>query len=63
MDQGLIQVVCEFPGGTQSVGSSQQTQDIEHMLDQCWASLVDVEPTLVQHSSDVSCLLHGKMEK
>ena len=27
------------------------------MLDQCWASVVDVGPTLVQHSVDVSCLL------
>ena len=27
------------------------------MLDQCWASVVDGGPTLVQHWVDVSCLL------
>ena len=36
---------------------SQQTQDIEPMLDQCWADVVDDGPALNQHCFNVSCLL------
>ena len=36
---------------------SQQTQDIEQMLSQCWASVYDVAPTLTQHWFSVSCFL------
>ena len=35
----------------------QQTRDIDKMLDQCWASVVDGGPTLVQHLFNVACLL------
>ena len=35
---------------------SQQTRDIDLMLDQCWATVYDAGPTLVQHWVDVSCL-------
>ena len=40
-----------------NVLTSQQTRDIHPMLHQCWASVVDGEPTLVQHWVRVSCLL------
>ena len=36
---------------------TQQTQDIDPMLVQCWASVVDGGPTLDQHWVDVLCLL------
>ena len=36
---------------------SQQARDIDTMLDQCWASVVDGGPTLVKHWVDISCLL------
>ena len=36
---------------------SQQTRDIDPMLCQCWASVVDGGPTLAQHWVDVPCLL------
>ena len=35
---------------------SQQTRDIDPKLDQCWATVYDAGPTLVQHWGDVSCL-------
>ena len=35
---------------------SQQTQDIDPMLDQCCATVYDAGSTLVQHWVDVSCL-------
>ena len=35
----------------------QQTPDIEQMLVQCWADVVDGGPTLNQHWFNVSCLL------
>ena len=37
--------------------TTQQTRDIDRMLDQCCASVVDAGTTLVQHSVDVLCLL------
>ena len=36
---------------------TQQTRDIEPMLVQCWASVVDDGPALNQHWVNVSCLL------
>ena len=33
-----------------------QARDIDSMLGQCWASVYDAGPTLVQHWVDVSCL-------
>ena len=36
---------------------SQQTRDIEPMLGQCWADVLDVGPTLIQLCFNVSCLL------
>ena len=36
---------------------TQETQDIETMLGQCWADVVDIGPTLTQHWFNVSCLL------
>ena len=36
---------------------TQQTLHIDPMLDQCWLTVYDVEPTLVQHWVYVSCLL------
>ena len=36
---------------------TQQTRDIEAMLGQCWADVVDGGPTLNQHWFNVSCLL------
>ena len=38
-------------------GLLQQTRDIELMLGQCWADVVDSRPTLIQHCFNVSCLL------
>ena len=35
---------------------SQQTRYVDPMLDQCWASVYDGGPALVQHWVDVSCL-------
>ena len=35
----------------------QQTRHIETMLGQCWDDVVDGEPTLNQHCTNVSCLL------
>ena len=35
----------------------QQTREINPMLVQCWASIVDGGPTLYQHWLDASCLL------
>ena len=40
----------------ESLNLSQQTRDIDPMLDHCWASGVEGGPTLVQHLVDVSCL-------
>ena len=34
-----------------------RTRHIDPMLDQCWANVVDGEPTLGQHWIDVLCLL------
>ena len=41
--------------GPNVIGITQQTRtrDIYPMLDQCWASVVDGGPTLVQHWVDV----------
>ena len=36
---------------------SRQTRDIEPLLDQCWASVVDGGPTLNQQWLNVSCLV------
>ena len=36
---------------------SQQEQYFGPMLSQCWASVVDGGPTLVQHRANVLCLL------
>ena len=36
---------------------SRKTRDIEPLLVQCWASVVDGEPTLNQQWLNVSCLL------
>ena len=43
----------------QRLDLSQQTPDIDPMFDfdQCWASVVDGGPKLVQHWVDVSCSL------
>ena len=38
---------------------AQQTQDIETMLDQYWADVVDGGSTLNQHCFNVLCLLGG----
>ena len=38
-------------------GISQQTQNIDQMLEQCWANVLDGGPPSVQHLVDVSCLL------
>ena len=38
---------------------SQQTRDIEPLLDQCWASVVDGGPTLNQQRLNISLLLSG----
>ena len=35
----------------------EQARDIEPMLDQCWASVVDGGQTLIQYWVDVFCLL------
>ena len=37
--------------------AAQQTRDIDPMLGQCWASVVDAVPTLPQHWVNVLCLL------
>ena len=37
--------------------TTQPTRDIYPLLDQCWATVNDAGPTLVQHWVDVSCLL------
>ena len=39
---------------TFQVNGSQQTRDIDPMLEQCWASVVDGSPTFKQHWVDVS---------
>ena len=36
---------------------TQQTRDIDPMLDQYWSTGYDAGPTSVQHWVDVSCLL------
>ena len=41
--------------------SPQQTREVEPMLGQCWASVLDDEPTLTQHWFNVSCLLGQKL--
>ena len=41
---------------------TQQTRDIEPLLIQCWASVVDGGPTLNQQWLNVACLL-GSDEK
>ena len=41
--------------------TTQQTRDIDPMLDQCWASVVDGGQTLVQHWVDVSFLLGSEI--
>ena len=38
-------------------GSTQLTRDIEAMLGQCWADVVDGGPALTQHWFNVSCLM------
>ena len=38
-------------------GFTQQTRDIESLLVQCWASVVDGGPTLNQQWLNVSCVL------
>ena len=42
--------------------STQKTQDIDSMLVQCWASVVDDGPTLNQHWVNVSCLLRSQFQ-
>ena len=37
--------------------SPQQTRDIYPMLKQCWSTVYNASPTLVQHWVDVSCFL------
>ena len=39
---------------------SQQTGDIDPVLDQCWATVYDAGPTLVQHWVDVSCVMQSR---
>ena len=39
------------------VPTSQQTRDIEPLLDQCWSTVYDAGPTLIQQWLNVSCLL------
>ena len=36
---------------------SQQTRDVLSTLAQCWASVEDVEPTLIQRWENLLCLL------
>ena len=36
---------------------SQQTRDIDTMLEQCWSTVYDGCPTLIQHCVDVLCLM------
>ena len=45
---------------TNQLGSilSQQTQDIDSMLDQCWASVVD----LAQHWFNITCLVFAGLD-
>ena len=40
--------------------ASQQTREIETLLVQCWASVVDGGPTLSQQCLNVSCLLGSR---
>ena len=46
-------------GGGDKGGNTQQPQDADPMLIQCWASVVDGGPTLDQHRANVLCLLGG----
>ena len=43
--------------GCASRPSPRQTRDIEPMLGQCWADVVDGGPAMTQHWFNVSCLL------
>ena len=36
---------------------TQQTQAIDPVFDQCWASVVDGGPTLIKHWANILCLL------
>ena len=36
--------------------TAQQARDLNSMLDQCWATVADGDPTLTQHRIHVSCL-------
>ena len=47
----LLRVATTVPQNTRH-----QTLDIDLLLDQCWASVVDDGPTLIQHWVDVLCL-------
>ena len=38
---------------------AQKTRDVHQMFVQCWASVVEGGPTLIQHLVNVSCLLGG----
>ena len=49
-------IVCKLPRWNQTHQLSQQTQYIDPMLNQCWASAVDDVPTLIQHWVNVLCL-------
>ena len=46
-----------FPFRQSIQEAAQKIRDIYLMLDQCWASVYDAGPALVQHWVDVSCLL------
>ena len=40
----------------------QQTRDIHPMLDQCWATVYDAGPALIQHCVDISRLVGSRLD-
>ena len=48
---------------SENLEPTQQTRDIDPMLDQCWSTVYDAGPTLIQHRVDVSCLLGSGVRK
>ena len=40
-----------------SLGAVRQTQNVDPMLDQRWASVADGVPTWIQHRVNVSCMM------
>ena len=53
----LKQKPCIRGGKDKDIAITQQTRDIEPLLVQCWASVVDGGPALNQQWLNVSCLL------